>query len=156
MKNEYQKTIENSTNYNYRTKEVSMIGESITSAVLQRALDGTWQRQKAIASNIANQETPGYKAVKVSFEDSLMQELQNLQHRKTSKEEILRGINSVKSANINVFSNYSTSERADGNNVNLDFENIEMAKTQIQYQYLTRSMTDLFSRLRYAISEGKK
>jgi len=131
-----------------------MIGESITSAVLQRALDGTWQRQKAIANNIANHETPGYKSIKVSFENSLMQELNNLQHG--SNELINQGMNSIKTADINTFSDYSTSERADGNNVNLDFENIEMAKTQIQYQYLTRSMTDMYSRLRYAISEGRK
>ena len=46
-----------------------MIGDSVTSALLQKALDGTWQRQRAIANNIANHETPGYKAIKVSFVD---------------------------------------------------------------------------------------
>jgi flagellar basal-body rod protein FlgB len=51
---------------------------------------------------------------------------------------------------------FSTSERADGNNVNVEAENIDMAKTQIQYQYLTRGMSDMYSRLRYAISEGRK
>lgn len=133
-----------------------MIGDSITSALLQRAMDGTWQRQKAIANNIANHETPGYKAIKVSFENSLDQELQKLQNGFRSKDELQQSMNSVQTADIDIFSDYSTSERADGNNVNLDYENIEMAKTQIQYQYLTRSMTDMFSRLRYAISEGKK
>lgn len=121
-----------------------MVGDSLTTAVLQRALDGTWQRQKAIVNNIANHETPGYKAIKVSFEESLSKEVQKL----NSKD--------IENSDINVYSDYSTSERADGNNVNLDLENIEMAKTQIQYQYLTRSMTDMFSRLRYAISEGKR
>ena len=35
-----------------------MLGDSITSSVVQRALDGVWQRQKAISANIANYETP--------------------------------------------------------------------------------------------------
>lgn len=133
-----------------------MIGDSVASALLQRALDGTWQRQRAIANNIANHETPGYKAIKVSFEESLDREVQKLGRSKPTKEEIFRGREALKNSRINMVSDDSTSERADGNNVNLDLENIEMAKTQIQYQYLTRSMTDMFSRLRYAISEGKK
>ena len=133
-----------------------MIGDSITSAILQRALDGSWQRQRAIANNIANHETPGYKAIKVDFEKSLEKEIKRLENGAPTKEKITAGIDSLKNSEINVFSDYSTSNRADGNNVDMDLENIEMAKTQIQYQYLTRSMTDMFARLRYAISEGKK
>ena len=133
-----------------------MIGDSVTSALLQRALDGTWQRQRAIANNIANHETPGYKAIKVSFEDSLDQELRKIGSSSQTKGQIANALEDIKNSNINVFSDNSTSERADGNNVDLDLENMEMAKTQIQYQYLTRSMTDMFARLRYAISEGKK
>ena len=133
-----------------------MIGDSVTSAVLQKALDGTWQRQRAIANNIANHETPGYKSVKVSFEESLDHEIQKLGNSISENEQTGEGLEAVKNSKISMYSDYSTSERADGNNVNLDAENIEMAKTQIQYQYLIRSMTDMFSRLRYAISEGKK
>lgn len=133
-----------------------MIGDSITSAILQKALDGTWQRQRAISNNIANHETPGYKAIKVDFENSLDQEIRKLENSIPTREKIIEGIETLKDSEISVFSDDSTSNRADGNNVDLDLENIEMAKTQIQYQYLTRSMTDMFSRLRYAISEGKK
>lgn len=133
-----------------------MIGDSVTSALLQKALDGTWERQRAIANNIANHETPGYKAIKVSFEDSLDSELRKIGSSSQTKEQIANALEDIKNSDINVVSDNSTSERADGNNVDLDLENIEMAKTQIQYQYLTRSMTDMFSRLRYAISEGKK
>ncbi|MDD2189661.1 MAG: flagellar basal body rod protein FlgB [Eubacteriales bacterium] len=131
-----------------------MIGESLTSAILQRALDGTWQRQRAISGNIANYDTPGYKALKVNFEDSLDHEIRKLEQCMPAGS--FKNYESIKNAGINVMADNSTSERADGNNVNLDLENIEMAKVQIQYQYLTRSMTDMYSRLRYAISEGKK
>lgn len=133
-----------------------MIGDSAMSSVLQRALDGTWQRQKAIANNIANSETPGYKAINVSFEESLQSEVQKLSGKMDSRQEFDKGLKDIKNAEIDSYSDYSTSERADGNNVNMDAENVDMAKTQIQYSYLTRSMTDMFSRLRYAVSEGKK
>ncbi len=132
-----------------------MIGDNAASAILQRALDGSWQKQRAIANNIANAETPGYKAIKVSFEESLDQEINKLAANMETKEEFYNGLEEIKNADIGVFSDYSTSERADGNNVNLDAENIEMAKVQLQYSYLTRSMTDMFTRLRYAISGGK-
>ncbi len=133
-----------------------MIGDSITSAILQRALDGTWQRQRAIANNIANHETPGYKAIKVNFEDALDRELRKLDNSVPTKEKITEALEGLKRSEISVYSDRSTANRADGNNVDMDLENIEMAKAQIQYQYLTRSMTDMFARLRYAISEGKK
>ncbi len=133
-----------------------MIGDTPMSAILQRALDGVWQRQRAIANNIANAETPGYKAIKVSFEESLDREVQKLAGNMDTKEDLYQGLQDIKESKISTYADYSTSERADGNNVNMDAENIDMVKTQLQYSYLTRSMTDMFSRLRYAISEGKK
>ncbi len=130
-----------------------MIGDSIASALMKKALDGSWQRQKAIANNIANHETPGYKAVKVSFENELKNEVQRLGKTGFSGRETFQPILNSK---VRYIEDQSFSERADGNSVNLEVENIEMAKTQIQYQFLTRAMADFYSRLRYAISEGKR
>ena len=47
-------------------------------------------------------------------------------------------------------------QRLDGNTVDLDQENIALAKTQSQYQYLTRTLADYYARIRYAISEGRR
>ncbi len=131
-----------------------MIGNDSVSAMVQRALDGTWERQKAISNNIANHETPGYKAQKVLFENALKKEMQN--YAQGSAVERGQGIREILDSNITVDSDQSTSERYDGNNVNLDSENLEMAKSQIQYQFLVRSMTNMFSRMRYAVTEGRK
>lgn len=133
-----------------------MLGDSISSALMQRALDGTWQRQRAIANNIANYETPGYKAIQVSFEEALNREVLKIKSPLSSTDEIADQINRLANSEITARKNWFTSERMDGNNVNLDVENINMAKTQIQYQYLTRGMTDMFARLKYAINEGKR
>ena len=45
--------------------------ESVTSAALASAMDGLALRQRAIANNIANVNTPNYHAKRVSFEDAL-------------------------------------------------------------------------------------
>ncbi|MDD2216388.1 MAG: flagellar basal body rod protein FlgB [Eubacteriales bacterium] len=123
-----------------------MIGDSLITVFLQKAMDGTWQRQKVISNNIANHETPGYKAQKVSFEKALKNEINKY----------TKGSDGVRNVKIRVSTDYSVSERMDGNNVNIDVENINMVKTQIQYQYLIRGISDQFSRLKYAISEGRR
>ena len=123
-----------------------MIGDSLITVFLQKAMDGTWQRQKVISNNIANHETPGYKAQKVSFEKALKHEINKY----------TKGSDGVRNVKIRVSADDSSSERMDGNNVNIDVENINMVKTQIQYQYLIRGISDQFSRLKYAISEGRR
>ena len=133
-----------------------MIGSNLRTATLQRALDGVWQRQKAISANIANQETPGYKAVRVSFVEALSQAVRTAETGMNQPERRQALLDQVGRAPIRAMESLDTAERLDGNNVNMELENIELAKTQIQYQFLTRGMTDYYARLRYAISEGKK
>jgi flagellar basal-body rod protein FlgB len=133
-----------------------MIGDSLTTAALQRALDGTWKRGETIAANIANHETPGYKAIKVNFEDELDRAIRRLKRETAfSGKDYMSALESVKTSDVNIHEDWAYSERADGNNVNLEEENVEMAKFQLQYEYLTRQITDTFSRLRYAVREGR-
>jgi flagellar basal-body rod protein FlgB len=132
-----------------------MIGDSLATAVLQRALDGAWQREKAVSANIANHETPGYKAFKVSFEGALKRAVENAAQNARTAGGYPQVLEAVKASDIEVFQDEAFSERADASNVNLEAENIEMAKVQIQYNYLSRQITDTFTRLRYAIREGR-
>jgi flagellar basal-body rod protein FlgB len=119
-------------------------------------MDGTWQREKAVAANIANHETPGYKAVKVSFEDALDRAARDMRRNAGGgADDYLSGLENIKKAGIGVFQDGTLSERADASNVNLELENIEMAKVQLQYSYLSRQISDTFSRLRYAVREGR-
>lgn len=131
-----------------------MIGNSLTTVIVSKALDGVWQRQKAISSNIANYETPGYKAKKVSFETTMQKEIEK--HTSSLGADLPQACTEIEKMSFPTTVDRRGAEREDGNNVNLDVENIDLAKAQIQYQYLVRSMSDTFSRLRYAISEGRK
>lgn len=46
--------------------------DPISSATILKALDGLSARAAATASNIANSNSPGYRALSVSFEDALV------------------------------------------------------------------------------------
>jgi flagellar basal-body rod protein FlgB len=49
----------------------------------------------------------------------------------------------------------TTPVNQNGNNVDIDKQNVEMVRTQIQYQFVTRLMTDEMSREKYAINGGR-
>ena len=132
-----------------------MIGDSIATAAIQRALDGVWRREKTVGANIANHDTPGYKAVKVEFEDELKKVIRKFSVKSASKTEFLNNLEIIKNSPITAVKDQTYIERADSSNVNLEYENIEMAKAQLQYSYLSREITDHFTRLRYAIREGR-
>ena len=118
--------------------------------VLDRAADASWIRESAIANNVANVDTPGYKRQDVEFQDILEREL------KSSKYSSLQNaVNNVSLDNLEsrVYTDYeSYSYRLDGNNVDIDTEEAELASEQIKYQALTTSISKEFSRMKSVIS----
>ncbi len=119
--------------------------------ILNRGLDGLWLRQQITMENIANYSTPGYKSKFVDFETMLKANLEGSSKQTTS--EINEQINS---SNIIVKENKDQSLRLDGNNVDREKENLQLAKTQLQYMYTVTEVNSYFSKLKSVISEGKK
>jgi flagellar basal-body rod protein FlgB len=114
----------------------------LTTEALTSALHGLSMRQRVIANNIANIQTPGYLARKVDFESSLQ-----------------RAFNDGDSASINGSSpTVRTSlegTRTDGNNVNLDDETIQSMQTNMRYQATVEALNHKFKVLRTAIGGGR-
>lgn len=130
-----------------------MIFETTKSAAMERALSGVWQRAQAIATNIANEDTPGYKGKKIAFEGMLQQELRSAEKTKTlTRSEKVERVNLTQPQ---MYNDPTLSVRADGNNVNLDNEHIELARAQMQYQALREKINGHYSQLKYAISGGR-
>jgi flagellar basal-body rod protein FlgB len=125
--------------------------ESTNLNLLNKGLDGLWLRQQVTMENIANYSTPGYKSKFVDFENILRANLDNT--GKNTKAEINEQIDS---GNIIIRENENLSLRLDGNNVDLEKENLQLAKTQLQYMYTVSEMNSYFSKLKSVISEGKK
>jgi len=116
---------------------------------MNKDLDGLWARQQEISDNIANVETPGYKSKSVSFEDQLKALLSD------SSASNSETIDNIKSMQPQITVSDDKTSRLDGNNVDAEKENIELARTQLNYMYSLRELSDYFSRLRYAITDGK-
>jgi flagellar basal-body rod protein FlgB len=118
--------------------------------VLDKAADASWTRESIITNNIANVDTVGYKRQDLDFESLLKEELGNCKH--TSLDEKISKTDLTK-LNPNVYTDYSQySYRLDGNNVDIDTEEVELASEQIRYQGLTTSIDSEFSRMKAVLS----
>ncbi|HMM07209.1 MAG TPA: flagellar basal body rod protein FlgB [Clostridiales bacterium] len=119
-------------------------------SLLNKSLDGLWKRQEIISDNVANYETPGYKRKYVSFEENLKAAVESGSATKSQSNQ------KIMDADIKVGQTNDETMRTDGNNVDIEEETIEMARTTLNYLYSQRMLDDYFSRLRCAISEGSK
>ncbi len=129
-----------------------------TTSYLQKGLDAAWKRQEVIANNIANVNTPDFKASSVEFEQhfkaALEAEAGGFKNKKTRAKHIDFG-QDIDTLGYSVVKQTNTTERMDGNNVDIDYEMAELAKNQLYYNTLSRKTTQELSRLRVAITEGR-
>ncbi len=114
------------------------IGDS-TFQALGRALTGLSARQRAIADNVANLQTPGYTAQRVDFEGSLASAWQSG--------------GDVAGATIRTTASQAPAG-LNGNNVNLVEKTTAATETGLSYQLGVQAMTDRFTVLRSAIGGG--
>lgn len=119
----------------------------------KKALDGTWDRNKAINSNLANINTPNYKRKTVSFEDQLKNSIdkKNIELERTNEKHI-KNRSQKFSPSFDIKN--SMAARIDGNNVNIDTENAELAKNTIMYNALVQQISGEFQKIKNIISEG--
>lgn len=138
--------------------------------VTKLALDGLMMRQKAISANTANVMTPNYQRKDVAFEDQLQNMIQKddlknqikqansvaISYNANSLDAVQRlDVNQLKLLNENVFTNYKPEVVADlstgnpdtGNNVEIEKEMMNMAKTGTQYSILARLENKMFMEL---------
>jgi flagellar basal-body rod protein FlgB len=106
-------------------------------AILGSALDGIALRQRVIADNIANVDTPHYRASSVEFETSLRSAI--------ASGEVDGSITPTTTAT-------DTPVGANDNNVDLRKETLAAVQSQFQYQMISRATSDRFSLMTAVIS----
>lgn len=116
--------------------------DNVTAQAMQKSLDALWLKTKVISNNISNYETPGYKSLEVSFEEVLRGVDQNGQNQVAFRTSVTK--------------NNDTTLRPDGNNVNMDKEQMELWRTQAQYSYLVDKLNGQYRNLRYVIKSALK
>ena len=114
--------------------------------VLDRAADAAWQRNEAISNNIANVDTPGYKRQDVAFESVLQQALGNNRYESMDDKVANVDLSRLRGRAYVDYANYSY--RLDGNNVDIENENVMLAENQLKYQGLIRSINQEFTNLK--------
>jgi flagellar basal-body rod protein FlgB len=105
---------------------------------LERALTGSSLRQEAIASNIANVNTPGYRRQDVDFQSALQAAWG-------------QGKDGVSRVSPAVGVDASSAVRQDGSSVDIDVEAAAQAKNGLQYEALSAVIKTRLSILRSAM-----
>ena len=117
-------------------------------ATVARGLDVRGRRQSALAANIANADTPGYRAVDASFASLFNSALSSLPLAGSDARH-LQGTGSAVGDSLVLSGGMP---RRDGNDVNVDREMAKLARNQIEYQFLARALSRKFSKFKEAIT----
>ncbi|MCI9200851.1 MAG: flagellar basal body rod protein FlgB [Lachnospiraceae bacterium] len=113
--------------------------------VLQKTADAAWIRNDVIANNIANATTPGYKRQDVAFEDELSKALRHSRYKSMDAKVADLKINRLNPRTYTDSANYSY--RVDGNNVDIETENVTLAANQLKYNGLVECLNQEFKNL---------
>ena len=98
--------------------------------VLQKTADAAWIRNDVISNNIANATTPGYKRQDVAFEDELANALGRSRYKSMDDKVADLKINRLRPRTYTDSANFSY--RVDGNNVDIETENVTLAANQLK------------------------
>lgn len=115
--------------------------------LLEKTMQGLWTRQSAILDNIANAETPNYKAKYVTFEETLQARLRSARAGTTSSAMVRKAIEGA-DAKVRTA---DESTRMDDNGVNVTTQNIELVRTSYELQYTMQAIGANLSLMRSAI-----
>ena len=120
--------------------------------IMDKAADASWMRENVITNNIANVDTPGYKRADVDFQSALQRELGHSKYISLDKK--VRSLNSdLSGLSVSSYTDAANySYRLDGNNVDPDTENVELASEQIRYEALTSSLNSQFNCMKAVIN----
>ncbi|VAV85203.1 hypothetical protein MNBD_DELTA01-1714 [hydrothermal vent metagenome] len=125
--------------------------------LLEKTMDVTYARHKAITSNVANAETPGYRAKDINFEQELQRQLGSVGSGVgldvTHTNHI--SIGKVGSLPVQPVDSPSGAPGLDGNTVNLETEMVRLSENTLRYEISAKLMKRKFQGLMSAIKGGR-
>lgn len=132
-----------------------MIGSGVYNYInlLSKAADVSWVRNTVLNNNLANVSTPGFKRSDIAFEDYLKKELSSA-GTNVFMDQAVAGVDLSKLNVTTYVDQKELSYRLDGNNVDVDVENANLAQNSIRYYTLLDSITQEFSRIRMVLNRN--
>lgn len=137
---------------------MDIISGDRTIKALATSLNFRQVRQDIISSNIANSETPGYKAKKIDFEEALQRALdidgqQSLQVENSQHFNVGQG--GFKNLQPEIYDDPNGIVSEDGNTVDRDAEMANMAENKILYDASVQLLNKKLGMLKYAVVQER-
>jgi len=117
--------------------------------LLEQALNARALRQDLISGNIANIDTPFYKAKDIDFETMLIQQTKEIYGEGSPSQKLamaqtntshLRGYTDFDNSKATLYLRDGHMARNDGNTVDLDVESSELSKNGVMFNALTSAL----------------
>ncbi len=126
--------------------------------MLKTALEGLTARQRTIADNVSNVDTPEFKASRVTFETALKQ-ARGTVNNPLPMYRVQNGVAGPGDAPVDIKPEVQVESqvgrRNDGNNVDVDREMLELADTNVRFNALVQIMGSKVTGMRYVINGGR-
>jgi len=134
----------------------SLLFSDKTPKLIKKSLDFNTRKASVITANIANSETPAYKAVNLKFEEMLQDAAtgNRLPMKTTNPKHIASGVQDLQRMEPIVEVD-SSPGRMDGNNVNMEKEVTSLAQTQLAYEAAITAMSSRGAMVKSAVTESK-
>lgn len=127
---------------------------SNTVSTLENALNYSSMKQKIVSQNIANVDTPNYKAKDVSFKAAFEEALgQSFKTKRTDARHY--DFKNTNGSYPGIVVKKNLNYNANGNSVDLDKEMADLATNQIYFNALTERINGKFNSLQTVIRGGK-
>ncbi len=121
--------------------------------VLSSAADAAWTRNEILNNNIANVDTPGYKRQDIRFESLLRNEIARQGRTDSTLDQKVNNVDYRRLTPYVYTDNSGLSTRLDGNNVDIDIEEAELASNQLMYDGIIEGLNSEFSRMKAVLSK---
>ncbi len=126
-----------------------------TAAILERALDLQSKAMAVHTSNVANANVPDFKAKKIDFENRMRDAIAGLDRETgTLRERETIAKNQITAVEADIYEDPLAHPSGDGNTVNMDKEQAEIAKGMIAYQGAIQLLNKKFTMERLALGES--
>ena len=134
------------------------IKNSKTIQTLAAALKMREMRMEVIASNIANAETPGYKAKRLDFEDALQRAIDvdgNLSMKSKDDRHFNVGSGGFNNLEPRIYEDPSGVVSPNGNTVNREQEMVRMQENRLMYDAAVQLLNKRLGQMKYVLSTEK-
>jgi flagellar basal-body rod protein FlgB len=131
-----------------------------TNYLLEKSLDVESARRKVISNNIANVDVPHFKRSEINFESELKRVINDNENLRNNK---FPGINSdekhipfytprdIRDVRMRIHTDYNTTQRNDGNNVDIEKEMVDAAKNLMRYNAFVTGLSHNYKMIKMAM-----